>query len=131
MKTHRVLLTCLLSAWLLLLASPSHAEEPPPPSYGQQVGDKLARAFGNLASAWLEIPKNMINTANANNVVLGSIGGLFKGLLNTGGRIGAAAADLVSFPIPTQPIAQPVYVWEDFDKDTAYGPAFRVLAEHK
>lgn len=131
MKIHRALLSCLLSAWLILLSSSSDAEDAPPQTYGQQVGDKFARAFGNLASAWLEIPKNMINTANDNNVILGSIGGLFKGIINTGGRIGAAASDLISFPLPTQPIAQPVYVWDDFDKDTAYGPAFRLPAENK
>lgn len=95
-------------------------------SYGSRVGNKALNAFANLTTSVLEVPKNIINTTNKSNIVYGTIGGLFKGLLNVGGRIGVGIADLVTIPLPTRPIAYPVYVWDDFDVDTTYGPVFRL-----
>ncbi|MGZ5052094.1 MAG: exosortase system-associated protein, TIGR04073 family [Methylobacter sp.] len=95
-------------------------------SYGEKVGGKAANAFVNLVSAPLEIPKNMINTSNKSNVFYGIVGGLFKGVINTAGRLGVGVADLITIPLPTLPIAQPAYIWDDFDVDTSYGPAFRL-----
>jgi putative exosortase-associated protein (TIGR04073 family) len=95
-------------------------------SYGDKVGKKALSAFANLTTAPLEIPKNMINTSNKSNVFYGIVGGLFKGLVNTAGRLGVGIADLVTIPLPTKPIAQPIYIWDDFDVDTTYGPAFRL-----
>ncbi|MEQ1621536.1 MAG: exosortase system-associated protein, TIGR04073 family [Methylococcales bacterium] len=95
-------------------------------SYGSKIGNKALNGFANLATAPLEIPKNIINTTNQSNIFYGVIGGLFKGIVNTGGRIGVGVADLVTFPIPTKPIAYPVYIWDDFDVDTTYGDTFRL-----
>jgi hypothetical protein len=100
-----------------------------------------------LGTAWLEIPKNMINVTNGGNasygnmlsqnnaaygnsgiqpnVFYGIVGGLFKGLVHTGGRLGVAVADLITIPLPTKPIAHPIYIWENFDIDTTYGDVFR------
>ncbi|NOT13451.1 MAG: exosortase system-associated protein, TIGR04073 family [Methylococcaceae bacterium] len=94
-------------------------------SYGSKTGQKAARSFANLCTAWLEIPKNMINVSNQSNVFYGIVGGMFKGLVHTAGRLGVAVADLITLPLPTQPIAHPIYIWEDFDIDTTYGDAFR------
>jgi len=95
-------------------------------SYGTKVGQKAVRSVANLGTAWLEIPKNMINVTNQSNVFYGIFGGLFKGLVHTAGRLGVAAADLITIPLPTKPIAHPVYIWEDFDVDTTYGDTFRL-----
>jgi len=95
-------------------------------SYGSKVGNKALNAFANLTTGVLEIPKNMINTSNQSNVIFGAIGGLFKGLVHTAGRIGVGIVDLVTIPLPTQPIARPEYIWDDFDVDTTYGPIFRL-----
>lgn len=95
-------------------------------SYGSKIGNKALNGFANLTTAPLEIPKNIINTTNQSNIFYGVIGGLFKGIVNTGGRIGVGVADLVTFPIPTNPIAYPVYIWDDFDVDTTYGNTFRL-----
>jgi putative exosortase-associated protein (TIGR04073 family) len=100
-------------------------------SYGSKVGNKALNAFANLTTGVLEIPKNMINTSNQSNVIYGAIGGLFKGLVHTAGRIGVGIVDLVTIPLPTQPIAQPEYIWEDFDVDTTYGPIFRLDRSHE
>ncbi|WP_031437738.1 exosortase system-associated protein, TIGR04073 family [Methylobacter tundripaludum] len=95
-------------------------------SYGSKVGNKALNAFANLTTSVLEIPKNIINTTNKSNVFYGIVGGVFKGMVNMGGRIGVGIADLVTIPLPTRPIAQPLYIWDNFDVDTTYGPVFRL-----
>lgn len=95
-------------------------------SYGSKVGHKALNAFANLTTSWLELPKNMINTSNDSNVFYGIVGGVFKGVLNMAGRIAVGIGDLITIPLPTQPIAYPVYIWDDFDVDTTFGPAFRL-----
>jgi putative exosortase-associated protein (TIGR04073 family) len=95
-------------------------------SYGQKVGNKALNGFANLTTSPLEIPKNIINTMNQSNFFYGVIGGFFKGLVNTVGRIGCGIADLITFPLPTKPIAYPVYIWDDFDVDTTYGEVYRL-----
>lgn len=104
----------------------SRADKPQQQSYGDKVGNKALNAFANLTTGVLEIPKNIINTTNKSNIFYGVVGGLFKGLVHTGGRIGVGIADLVTIPLPTKPIAHPRYIWENFDVDTTYGPVFRL-----
>jgi putative exosortase-associated protein (TIGR04073 family) len=95
-------------------------------SYGQKVGNKALIAFANLTTSPLEIPKNIINTMNQSNFFYGVFGGFIKGLVNTLGRTGCGIADLITLPLPTKPIAYPVYIWDDFDVDTTYGDVFRL-----
>ncbi len=95
-------------------------------SYGSKVGNKALNAVANLTTSVLEIPKNIINTTNKSNIFYGVVGGLFKGVVNMGGRMGVGIADLVTIPLPTKIIAQPAYIWDDFDVDTTYGPVFRL-----
>lgn len=95
-------------------------------SYGGKVGNKALNAFANLTTGVLEIPKNIINTTNKSNIIYGAVGGLFKGMVHTAGRIGVGITDLVTIPLPTRPIAQPEYIWDNFDVDTTYGPVFRL-----
>lgn len=109
---------------LLLASSAGFAEEQP--SYGSKVGHKALNGFTNMTTAILEIPKNIINTSNDSNIILGSVGGLAKGIVHTLGRMMTGLADLVTAPLPTKPIVQPEYIWDDFDIDTTYGEAFRL-----
>ncbi|NOV28414.1 exosortase system-associated protein, TIGR04073 family [Methylomonas sp. ZR1] len=116
-------LATVLSAAILLTSLPTQAEEAE--TYGQTFGRKLTTGLANIATSSLEIPKNIILINNQSNVIYGFIGGTFKGLLNMGGRIGVGVLDLVSSPIPTQPIVHPLYVWDNFNAETTYGKAFR------
>jgi putative exosortase-associated protein (TIGR04073 family) len=95
-------------------------------SYGEKVGNKALNAFANLTTSSLEIPKNIINTTNQSNFFYGVFGGFLKGLVNTLGRMGCGIADLLTFPLPTKPIAYPLFIWDDFDVDTTYGEVFRL-----
>jgi putative exosortase-associated protein (TIGR04073 family) len=125
-KFNRFFVSFLIAGLFAVYAPASNAEDQPPPqSYGTKVGQKASRAFANLGTAWLEIPKNMINVTNQSNVFYGAVGGLFKGLVHTAGRLGVAVADLITIPLPTRPIAHPIYIWENFDIDTTYGDTFR------
>jgi len=101
-------------------------QQNPNETYGDKIGKKALSGWTNLSLGMLEIPKNMINTTNQSNVIYGVIGGLFKGLIHTGGRMGVGIADLITFPLPTKPIAYPAYIWDDFDVDTTYGDTFRL-----
>lgn len=98
----------------------------PQSSYGQKIATKAGIGAANLGAAPLELPKNIINTINQGNFLYGFFGGFLKGLVNMIGRTGCGIADLLTFPIPTKPIAYPVYIWDDFDVDTSYGESFRL-----
>jgi len=95
-------------------------------SYGSKVGNKALNSFANMTTGILEIPKNIINTTNKSNVFYGIAGGTFKGIFNMAGRLGVGIADLVTIPLPTKPVTYPLYVWDDFDVDTSFGPVFRL-----
>jgi putative exosortase-associated protein (TIGR04073 family) len=114
----------VLLASLLMATTSSFADEQQ--SYGSQVGNKALNGFANITTAVLEIPKNIINTTNDSNFAYGIAGGLGKGILNTVGRIVTGITDLITAPLPTKPIAYPLYVWDDFDEDTTYGEVFRL-----
>jgi len=123
MKRNSRTLAALLMAVSLSASLPIQADEPE--SYGQTFGRKVVNGLANITTSSMEIPKSIILVNNRSNVIYGFIGGTFKGLLNMGGRIGVGVLDLVSAPIPTQPIVYPLYVWDNFDVETTYGPALR------
>jgi putative exosortase-associated protein (TIGR04073 family) len=105
--------------------------DPSQQSYTAKVGNKVLNAFANITTSPLELPKNIINTMNQSNFFYGVFGGFLKGLVNTLGRTGCGIVDLITYPLPTQPIAYPVYIWDDFDIDTTYGEIFRMDTTYK
>ena len=124
-KKRPFLLSVVLTAFLAMSAPISHAEHESV-DYGTAVGDKATRGIANLLTAPLELPKNMINTVNDSNIAYGMVGGAAKGILNLVARMFTGLVDLITFPLPTQPIVYPQYVWDDFDIDSTYGPYFRL-----
>jgi len=127
-----VVYTPLLQADGSMLSNRANtASVSPPLSYGEKIADKGLNALANLTTAPLEIPKSVINTMNKSNFFYGLVGGFVKGIVNMLGRTGCGVADLVTLPIPTQPIISPVYIWDDFDKETTYGAVMRWDKEAK
>lgn len=119
----RSIRTIFLSATAaLVMSSTSMASD----NYGHDVGMKLGSGLSNLALGWVEFPKNMINTTNETNVIFGLSGGFLKGGLHTLGRIASGLVDVITFPLPTQPITNPNFVWQDFGVETQYGPVFQL-----
>jgi putative exosortase-associated protein (TIGR04073 family) len=124
LAAHLLALVILMGPLFWNCASAAQAA-PPPADYGQLVGRKLASGFSNMALGIAEIPKNMIITTNQTNALFGVTGGAIKGLLHTLGRTLSGIVDIVTFPIPTQPITRPPLVWQDFQTETQYGPVFQ------
>ena len=125
---HRFFVSFLFTSLLTAYAPLTQADHQPEQqrSYGSKIGNKALNGFANLTTSTLEIPKNIINATNQSNIFYGLTGGLFKGVLNTVGRMAVGITDLITFPLPTKPIARPVYIWDDFDVDTTYGDLFRL-----
>lgn len=112
------------SVIMVLSISVAHAQEPE--NYHRLIMTKAGDGVINLVTAPLEIPKNIIKTANDNNnVMFGLFGGMVKGLVNTLGRSSVGLVDLITAPIATKPIVYPIRVWDDFSTDTQYGDIFR------
>jgi len=93
--------------------------------YGEMVGRKLGSGYTNMVLGLAEIPKNAIITTNQTNALFGVTGGIFKGILHGVGRTLAGAVDLITCPIPTEPIPKPAFVWENFQTETQYGPVLQ------
>ncbi|MEC4749689.1 exosortase system-associated protein, TIGR04073 family [Methylomicrobium sp. Wu6] len=102
-----------------------------PQSYGERVEEKALNSFANIATGWLEMPKNVINTTNQSNIIYGFIGGLAKGMIHTAGRMGVGIAELVTLPIATDPIIYPLYIWDNFNVDTVYGNVMQVQEQQQ
>lgn len=104
---------CLCACW----ANALHAGEPP--SQIDAMGDKLLRGAANIAYGWLEIPKNMVNEVDRGGAIYAPLG-LGKGLAYMAGRLAVGVAELVSFPVPTAPLAQPPLPWHYTDTETVF-----------
>lgn len=121
-----------LAEQLAAQAYESGAAYNPPPAaqqpadYGTVIGNKLKSGMFNLTLSPLEIPKNVINTTNETNLALGATGGVLKGLLHMAGRFMAGAVDTLTFPIPSEPITNPPYPWQNYKTDTTYNPLFKM-----
>lgn len=107
-------------------SSPVYAPSKPEPTYGEAVAEKLGSAAANLVLSPLEIPKNIINTTNDAGLALGLTGGVAKGFLHMAGRFLSGTVDLVSFPLPTEPLTNPRYVWQGYAVETRYNPLFKL-----
>jgi putative exosortase-associated protein (TIGR04073 family) len=111
-----------------------YQQQPQQRSYAQKIGRKALNGAINIPTAPLEVPKSMINNVNAASndlgdgyIVYGIVGGVIEGGLQTAFRAAAGVVDLATFLIPTKPIVQPQYVWDDFyETRSSYGDVFRL-----
>lgn len=90
-------------------------------------GVKLGSAFANIFLAPAELPKNVINTNNEINMAAGVTLGVVKGLIHMCGREMVGIIDLLTFPLQTEPLTTPQYVWDKFTVETRYSaPLFKL-----
>lgn len=120
--------------------APAAAPTAPPPAsddYGDMVRLKVASGMANMMTGLVEVPKNMINTMNNTSnaggafdrggyVLWGITGGGLKGAMHMLARTMAGMVDFVGCFIPTKPIPNPPFVWQNFYTDTQYGPYMKV-----
>lgn len=108
--TITVLILCIVA-----VALPVFAQEG---SVIEKMGKKLGRGIVNIATGWVELPKNIYDTSvETNNPLMGITYGTLKGVGMTVVRTGAGAFDVVTFlfPVPEnyQPILEPEFVFEE------------------
>src|SRR5574341_2652782 len=99
-------LTRQTQAMLLILCAcigtgqPPTAEEPGLP---EQIGTKFVRGVANLATGWVEIPKQVYVVGSNEGWVAGALRGPFDGLGMFVARTVAGAYEILTFPIPVPP----------------------------
>ena len=113
MKMFRSLL--VLSA--LFFSAPSAAIAD---SYPEKAGAKLGNGMANAVGGLLEIPKTVIVTSRSDGPLYGATVGLMSGILHTLGRTLYGVADMATFFIPTKPLVDRDYIWNDSDRITSY-----------
>ena len=88
----------------------------------QQPGKKLLRGTVNLVTAPLEVPKQTRiywkkGAEKTDHILVWILSGFIKGSVNTFGRIGSGAWDVVTFPFSmpkdNKPLFEPDYVFDD------------------
>lgn len=81
------------------------------------MGKKLARGLVNIATGWVELPKNIYDTTVEDNLFAGLTVGLVKGVGMTIVRTGAGVYELVTFPFPIPedfaPVLEPEFVFSE------------------
>ncbi|MCH7504438.1 exosortase system-associated protein, TIGR04073 family [PVC group bacterium] len=84
-------------------------------AWAQNAGSKLLRGVANIATGWIEIPKQMYQTSVDHNPLLGLTWGTVKGVGYGVGRTLVGVYDTVTFPIPIpsdyEPVVEPEYVF--------------------
>jgi len=88
--------------------------------YPTNVGEKLANGVANIVTGFVEIPKTMIVTSRREGTAYGITYGFFIGIVHAVGRTVSGAVDVATFMIPTTPLVESDYIWQDFDKETTY-----------
>lgn len=89
-------------------------------NYPEKAVGKLGNGIANAVGGFMEIPKNVIIASHSEGPVYGVTAGLIAGILHTLGRTVYGTVDMVTFMIPTKPLINPDYIWNDFDRMTSY-----------
>jgi putative exosortase-associated protein (TIGR04073 family) len=96
-------------------------------SYPAKLGTKLGNGITNMVTGIAEIPKTIMITNRTEGPAYAATAGVMTGLIQMMGRTLCGAVDLVTFMIPTKPIVQPGFVWENFKKETTYTSKWEML----
>lgn len=92
-------------------------------SYFSKAGLKLLSGIANVATGWVELPKNIHLTGQkdtpASGLTIVTLG-VLQGAWYTINRTGCGVLDLVTFMIPTNPLVDPIFVWNDFLRETEF-----------
>lgn len=95
-------------------------------SYPENVVRKFENGAANAVSGFMEIPKNVMIASREEGPLYGMTFGLVAGILHTVGRTLYGILDMATFMIPTQPMVEPEYIWNDFDTMTTFKPAVQL-----
>ncbi|MDP1549556.1 MAG: exosortase system-associated protein, TIGR04073 family [Nitrosomonas sp.] len=112
----------LLISMLFLFSSQAQADEVITTDvYFSRAGMKILSGVANVATGWMELPKNIsIWNQKNNNMLSDFTEGVLWGVVHTAGRTASGAVDLATFWLPTFPTPSPIFVWDDFSKESDY-----------
>ncbi len=112
----------LLISMLFLFSSQAQADEVITTDvYFSRAGMKILSGVANVATGWMELPKNIsIWNQKNNNMLSDFTEGVLWGVVHTAGRTASGAVDLATFWLPTFPTPSPTFVWDDFSKESDY-----------
>ena len=89
--------------------------------YFSRAGMKILSGVANVATGWMELPKNIsIWNQKNNNMLSDFTEGVLWGAVHTASRTASGAVDLATFWLPTFPTPSPTFVWDDFSKESDY-----------
>lgn len=84
------------------------------------MSEKAARGVVNIATGWLELPKQIYTTYQDHGALQGCLVGPFTGIGMTVARTVAGALELATFylayPRFYGPYLEPRYVWDDIEQ---------------
>ena len=123
MMGRRLVAALLFCATLTLLAGPVLAtdsyrtvEDSTPQEIVDAMATKGVRGAANIATGWLELPKQIYQTSREDGWRRGVVIGPFKGigmtLVRTLTGVGELATFFVAFPNFYAPWFEPAYVWQ-------------------
>jgi len=80
------------------------------------MANKIARGVANIATGWLEIPKQIYITCKeegyAKGLTVGPLKGLGMTLVRTAAGVGETVTFVVAYPGFYDPLFDPSYVWQ-------------------
>jgi len=114
MNKNKFLTACVLSGALMTAQSAS-AE-----SYISGFSCKVSHGLANIATGFIEIPKNIVNITHDQNIFVGMTWGVLRGTAQGVSRTLIGGAELLSSPIPSDEFISPGYVWDRFSEDSRY-----------
>lgn len=111
------LFTACVLASALITGQSAFAEEQ---DYLSKFTSKVNQGFFNTTTGFIELPKNVINISQDQNIFVGFTWGILRGTAHAVSRTLVGAAELITSPIPTDDYISPPYVWDRFSEDTRY-----------
>lgn len=116
MRSVVVKLSLVLSVFFFF-TTPAAAQQN---SYFNNSSERFVSGIANVATGWMELPKNIILTGQKDGPVYGVTIGLAMGIMHTVGRTLVGGLDVATFWLPLKPSVTPAYIWEDFSRETSY-----------
>ena len=112
----RIVKLSLILSILFLFSSQAVASD----SYFSKSSERFVSGIANVATGFMELPKNIILTSQNEGPIYGVTIGLVMGIMHTVGRTVVGALDVVTFWVPANPSVYPPFIWDDFSRETSY-----------
>jgi putative exosortase-associated protein (TIGR04073 family) len=118
LMTMLILTLCVLSTGQRALASNSDLtiDQASPQEVVDGMANKIVRGVANVATGWLELPKQIYITCKEEGYTKGLIVGPIKGvgmtLVRTAAGVGETFTFFIAYPGFYDPFVDPPYVWQ-------------------